>query len=368
MHPDNCAPRLRIRAATRCLSVAAVLLALAACAGPTPLLKRGQSSGPQWPEAPFAARIEWVKSVATPEDAGIDKGFWKKALELLTGADLHPIVRPYGVLFDNAGRLLIADPGTGVVHLMDTKEGRYSRIVATNGAPLTSPIGLAEDDSNRLYITDSASNAVYLYDLDNHKLTPFLEKLQRPTGIAYNRANRLLYISETTAHRVIAVDVGGKVKYRFGDRPSDPSPLNLPTDIATDAKGQVYVTDPLNFKIKIFTPEGLLVSQFGLMGDSHGEFNKPKGVAVDAEGHIFVSESMLDSVQIFDDSGQFIFSFGTNGTDDGAFWMPSGLFINGSYIFVADTFNHRVQIFRYLGAEVDSKAMSNRMKTTSRLD
>src|SRR6185369_1093137 len=108
---------------------------------------------------------------------------------------------------------------------------------------------------------------------------------------------------------------------------------------------------------------------FGVMGDSRGELNKPKGIAVDPEGRIFVSDALLDAVQIFDDTGQFLFSFGSTGTDDGYFWMPSGLFIHEGYIFVADTFNQRVQIFRYLSGETSSSGSAPEpVLTTKRSD
>jgi len=333
------------------LALAALLCLVLGCATPVPLLQRAQPAGPQWPEAPFKARIAWVKSVALPEDAGIKKSFWKRTLELFTGADKRGIVKPYGVFYDDAGRLFIADPGAGLVHLMETREGRYSTIVGPKGARLRSPIALAEDELGGLFITDSVANTVYRYDLADHSLTPFINGLSRPTGIAYNRVNKLLYIAETNGNRVLAVDRKGAVKATITAAGSSTGPFNRPTDLAVDSRGQIYVTDPLNYKVRILTPEGLVAAEFGAMGDRRGELNKPKGVAVDSEGHIYVCDNLLDAVQIFDESGQFLFSFGATGTSDGAFWMPSGMFIKGDFIFVSDSYNRRVQIFRYLPSE-----------------
>jgi DNA-binding beta-propeller fold protein YncE len=336
------------RGALRLGPLLALCWLLAGCAAPGPLLERSQP-GPQWPDAPFPARVEWVKSVASPEDAGIGKPFWKKALELITGADQHQINRPYGILYDDAGRLVIADPGSSVVHVMDTREGRYLRLRGTKGSAFRSPIALAEDAAGLLYITDSSTNTVYRYDFVSGALTTFITGLQRPTGIAFNPVNGLLYLSETMAHRVIAVDLSGKVRYRFGDKsPAQDGALNLPTDLAVDAKGKVYVTDPLNFKIRIYTPEGTALSQFGVMGDAHGELNKPKGIAVDSEGRILVCDALLDAVQLFNEKGQFLFSFGTAGAQAGGLWLPSGLSIHNNFVFVADTFNQRIQVFRLL--------------------
>ncbi|GFO54602.1 hypothetical protein GMSM_16090 [Geomonas sp. Red276] len=342
------------------LALAGLFLLTAACATSQTTLLQRSKPGPQWPEAPMAPQIEWVKSISTPEDAGIGVSFWKRIVKLIAGPDPHQFLKPYGVLYDAADRLIVADTGAGVVHLMDTRQRQYRRITKDQGRAFISPIGLAEDASGRLYITDSEAGAVYRYDLATGQLSLFMGKLARPTGIAYNSINHLLYISETTAHRVLAVDENAKVRWSFGDTPGSVGilPFNLPTDIAVDRKGQVYVNDPLNYKIRIFTPEGLQVGQFGAMGDSSGEMNKPKGIAVDPEGNVYVADALLDAVQIFDDTGQFLFTFGGVGTEDGAFWMPSGICIRGEYIFVTDTFNQRIQIFRRVAPERESSAVS----------
>lgn len=357
-HPRKSADKgFRYGAGWLRLAVACCLgLMLAACAAPRPLLERSQDTELRWPPRPERAKVEWVKSIAVPEDAGISKGFWRKALELVTGGDLHRIVKPYGVLYDAGARLIIADPGAGMVHVMDTKAGHYQVVAGAGGLPLRSPIGLAEDDKNNLYITDSVNDAVYRYDLVQHTLTPFVLALERPTGIAFNPVNKLLYISETGANDVIAVDLKGSLKLRFSNAGTAATagmqlPFNRPTDVAVDFKGQVFVTDPLNYKIRIFTPEGFPVTQFGEMGDARSELNKPKGIAVDGVGRIYVCDAMQDLVKVFDDGGNLLFSFGGTGGGPGGLWMPSGIFIYQQFIFVADTYNQRVQIFKMLGPD-----------------
>lgn len=327
------------------------LFCLGGCAATVPMLTPVEANAPQWPEAPLEAQVRWVKSVSGPDEAGIAKSYWRRAVELIAGADQKQIVKPYGVLYDDAGRLFVADPGQGVVHVMDTRNGSYSTIAGSGEYRLISPIALAQDEKGGLFITDSAGNAIYRYDIAARTMTPFLRGLGRPTGIAYNRKNKLLYVSETNYNRVLAIDENGNQRLAIGGGDSVEALFNRPTDVAVDDRGRVYVTDPLNYKIKIFSAEGLLLREFGDMGDAPGQFNKPKGIAVDRDGRIYVCDSLLDAVQIFDDNGQFIFIFGSNGTAAGEFWMPSGIFIQGDHIFVADTFNRRVQIFSLLAGK-----------------
>jgi DNA-binding beta-propeller fold protein YncE len=338
----------------RYLLLLPLLFILAACAGTDSLYLSKPAVDLEWPrQSGGGPRVAWIKNIASYQDAGIAKGFWRRALEFFSGADEEKIVRPYGVIFDGNERLFIADPGMGVVHCMDIKGGRYTVIGGKEDSPLRSPIGLAEDEAEHLYITDSVTATVYIYDIKEGTLKPFLaDRLKRPTGIVFNEATKFLYIVDTIAGQVVAVDTAGKERNRFGTSGEGSVEFNHPTDIAVDDIGQLYITDPLNFRIKVFTPEGSLVNQFGAAGDAAGDMYKPKGLAVDSSGHVYVCDAMLDTVQVFDDSGRLLLTFGKAGTDNGEFWMPSGLFIDRrNYIYVSDTYNRRIQVFRFTAGE-----------------
>ena len=70
-------------------------------------------------------------------------------------------------------------------------------------------------------------------------------------------------------------------------------------------------------------------------------------MAVDRERRIFVADAMFDNVQIFDFEGNFLYYFGGPGHMQEEFWMPSGILIHSDdTIWVADTYNGRIQIFQ----------------------
>lgn len=313
-----------------------------------------------WPPAPFEPRIQWVKAIHDQQDAGIEKSFWKKLGEFIAGKEKHGISKPYGVYVDNQKRLFVTDTGRGIVHEFDITNNEYF-IIGNHKRVLQAPIALTGDNAGNLYITDSAAGTVFRYNILEKTLTPFITgKLAHPTGIAFNSKNRLLYITDTAGHRIVAFDMQGFERFRIGSRGGDSGYFNYPTDLFVDSDGDLYVTDALNARIQVFSANGKFLRMFGTAGDSAGYFAKPKGIAVDSEGHIYVSDAIQDSVQIFDKTGVLMLVIGESGTRAGQFWMPSGLFIDqNDNIYVSDSYNQRIQMFRYLKSTEEKPELQN---------
>lgn len=331
------------------LLACALLLGAAGCAvtsqpRPTPVLDKMV-----WPPPPMEARIAWVQSIATPDDAGIRKGFWGKLLGAVFGEELLRIKRPYGIHVDRKERILIADTGGRVIHLIDRSSGRYQLVRGPEGGRFLSPIGVTEDAREMVYVTDSAAAKVYRFSPDNLKVEPFISSgLQRPTGIVYSPLTDLIYVSDTVAGQIVAFTTAGQESFRFGAAGEAAGQFNHPTDLAVDPMGRLLVTDALNGRVQIFSDRGAYLKGFGELGNASGNFAKPKGIAVDSEGHLHICDALFDTVQIFDEDGRFLLSYANRGGGKGELWMPSGLFIRGDLIYVADTYNNRIQIFQYL--------------------
>lgn len=342
-------PIFRLAPMLRLAVAACAILVSGACAGVQTAQEPAAESAVEWPLGSDGARVVWVKNISDFKEFGSGKGLWGRAVELLAGREqTQGIVRPYGVLHDASGRLYLADPGGRVVHCLDlTKQQHW--VIGGQDSALVSPIGLTVDDKDRLYITDSATGVVYRYDPEQRSLKPFLSrKLGRPTGIAFNPVNNLIYISDTLESQIVVVDKNGVERRRLGKPGDGGYGLNRPTDIAVNRTGEILVTDSLNFRITVLTPEGQVARQFGAVGDADGFFSRPKGIGVDSGGHVYVCDALRDAVQVFAADGTPLLVFGRGGNSRGRFMMPSGLYIDRSdNIFVADTYNKRIQVFRY---------------------
>ncbi|KAL3265607.1 hypothetical protein HHI36_009811 [Cryptolaemus montrouzieri] len=93
--------------------------------------------------------------------------------------------------------------------------------------------------------------------------------------------------------------------------------------------------------------------KFGQLGPSKGQFNSPHGFCLGLEEDIIVADTNNHRVQVFEKSGTFKFQFGIPGKDEGQLWYPRKVAVmrsSGKYV-VCDRGNERsrMQIFTKSG-------------------
>ena len=86
--------------------------------------------------------------------------------------------------------------------------------------------------------------------------------------------------------------------------------------------------------------------KWGIRGSGDGEVEPPLSVAVASDGSLYVADTYNHRVQKFTSEGVFVSKWGTEGTGDGQFDEPGGLGVaaDGS-VYVADSKNSRIQKF-----------------------
>jgi DNA-binding beta-propeller fold protein YncE len=108
------------------------------------------------------------------------------------------------------------------------------------------------------------------------------------------------------------------------------------------------VSDLKNDRIQVVDKEGETLSAFGGGGNGPGEFKSPAGIAFDKHDNVYITEMGNSRVQVFDKNGRFLTMWGRAGSGAGEFLNPHGVVVDhaSGYVYVADTGNHRIQVFR----------------------
>jgi uncharacterized protein (TIGR03663 family) len=166
----------------------------------------------------------------------------------------------------------------------------------------------------------------------------------------------------------------------------EPGQFNHPRGLAVGPEGNVYVVDSDNHRVQVLDPNGNLLRQWGgncnmdsqlgcidpdgdgplALGD--GQFQEPWGIAVDAEGRSYVADTWNHRVQVFDAEGNFLTKWGFYGqtvTDARYFYGPRDIAVDDQgQVYVTDTGNKRVVVFDGEGNLLDQWGQEGAMPGT----
>jgi uncharacterized protein (TIGR03437 family) len=160
--------------------------------------------------------------------------------------------------------------------------------------------------------------------------------------------------------------------------------LNGPGQLALDSKGNLYIADALNHRIRLLTGGNVTTvagtGTAGWAGDgaaaTSAELNFPEGVAVDASGNIYIADTGNHVIRKVDTTGNITTIAGTGGVvgnigDSGPALeaqldRPSAVALDASgNIYIADTGNSEIRkvvgtnIFCVLGCGISGGSLAN---------
>ena len=245
---------------------------------------------------------------------------------------------PMGIVLDAAGNLYVADRDASVVRKV-TPAGTIQTVAGTgvagfagDGGPATlaqlnGPCGVAIDAAGNLYIADTKNEAVREvtadgtigtvagtgirgYQGDGELARNAL--LDGPEAVAVDASGNL-YIADTFNGRVRRVGADGVISNFAGlgstglfggdGGPATAASLSLPTDIAIDRAGSLYIADFGNSRVRVVTggviatiagrPDGTAV----VNGEAavNARLEGPTGVTADASGNVYFVEAGIGS-------------------------------------------------------------------------
>jgi uncharacterized protein (TIGR03663 family) len=162
-------------------------------------------------------------------------------------------------------------------------------------------------------------------------------------------------VEDPYAAKMITLDA----QTTFGQQGSDPGQFNNPHGIAVAGDGSVYVVDTMNNRIQHLSASGEVLQVWGQKADVSqgqapgGTFNEPWGIAVAPDGSVYVADTWNHRIQHFTADGKLLGMFGTFGQGETplAFYGPRDVAVDSSgRIFVTDTGNKRVVVFNSDGS------------------
>ena len=221
--------------------------------------------------------------------------------------------------------------------------GRGARLRASTSTPIDGNVW-AYDRCGANTCEGSTVDPVFKFDRKTGKMLKRFGggMIVFPHGIHIDRQGNV-WITDGRAsmdgmkgHQVIKFSPDGKVLMRIGKAGvggTGPGELNMPNDVITNEKGEIFVSDGHSGqdpnpspgstgRILKFTKDGKLIKEWGVIGTKPSEFRTPHALAFDSKGRLFVADRGNHRIQIFDQDGKFLDEWEQ-------FSRISGLFIKG---------------------------------------
>ncbi|MEV8565184.1 cellulase family glycosylhydrolase [Streptomyces sp. NPDC051322] len=329
-----------------------------------------------------------------PPTSMVAAGGERSGVDALTAGQTPTDVASFG------HTVYIADATDNVIRALDATTGKET-VVAGTGTPgfsgddgkatsarLNQPAGVAVDRSGNLFIADTDNNRIREVAHSNGAITTVAgtgksgyngdhrgtaTQLRQPHGLEVG-AEGEVYIADTFNNRVRELGPDGKVTtvagtgtpdYSGDGGPADKAALNTPYTLTLDAKGDIFVADTQNNRVREVTAaDGKIATVAGngwprYTGDGEkatmAQLQFPDGIAVEPNGDLLISDMSNYEVRRVDHAtgkmaraaGQATKNgFAGDGGDatNAKVYLPEGIAVDGSggYYF-ADRGNHRVR-------------------------
>ncbi|HLZ29446.1 MAG TPA: LuxR C-terminal-related transcriptional regulator [Chloroflexota bacterium] len=260
-------------------------------------------------------------------------------------------------------------------------------------ARLNAPQGLAIGSDGSLYIADMLNNCIRKVDQQGVISTvagtaqagysgdggpAALAQLNSPVGVAAG-FGRVVYIADSANHRVrrigsdgviVTVAGTGELGYAGDAGPATSAPVGWPTGLAFDHKGNLYIADAFNDRVRKLDLSGTIttVAGTGIRGYSGDQTRASlaqlslapgpprsagQALAVDTEGNLYIADTANQRVRRVSVGGQITTVAGTGKAGYSGDGGPaSAAELNGPLalavdaddtLFIADTENNRIR-------------------------
>ncbi len=212
------------------------------------------------------------------------------------------------------------------------------------------PRSLICDRDDNLYVAD-LTGRIQKFSPDGEYLLQWQmpqTDLGKPKGMGLDRDGHILVI-EPHYMRVNHFTSGGQRVAQWGVKGTNIGEFILPRSIAQDSQGDFHVSEytvvdrvqrftlgppglaegrrPVGRRVEVLSdgPKGFEAwptASWGSPGILEGQFNRAEGIAVGPRDDIYVADSCNHRIQVFDRDGKFLRSHGRAGSHPGEFSYP----------------------------------------------
>jgi DNA-binding beta-propeller fold protein YncE len=255
---------------------------------------------------------------------------------------------PRAIVATPEGRIFVADK-TGRIQRFGAS-GQFETSWETPAHKAGFPVGMGLAPDGRVFVADTHYNQVLIYDQDGNLLGKFGKpgrgpgEFEMPTDVAIDHDGNI-YVSETGGNdRISKFDAEFNYTKSFGGSDAGEAATSRPTGMTIDADDTLWVADAVNHRLLRFSLDGQLLRQIGSMGDGLGQFRYPHDTAMMPDGTLIVAEYGSSRLQQVTRDGKGVRTWGQPGWQVGQLGYPWGVAVASGKVYVVDSGNNRLQV------------------------
>jgi DNA-binding beta-propeller fold protein YncE len=213
------------------------------------------------------------------------------------------------------------------------------------------PVGLSVHPDGRLFVADTHESRVAVFDRDGALLETFGEegdapgRFRLPTDVAFDQEG-FIYVAEYNGNdRISKWTPELQCVAVLADQPIEGLRLKRPSGIGVDGEQTLWVSDACNHRVIRLSREGEVLLVFGGLGSEPGQMRYPYDLCITPQDTILICEYEGNRLQWFDKEGRSLGVWGRSGRAVGDLFFPWGAAYGpDGNIYIADSLNHRVQV------------------------
>ena len=215
------------------------------------------------------------------------------------------------------------------------------------------PVGLSMHPDGRLFVADTHYNRVMIFDREGQTLGTFGKpgtgsgEFELPTDVAFD-AQGCIYVGEYCGNdRITKWSADFAFMHVIGGDEIEGVRLRRPAGLGVDAEQTLWVADACNHRIVRFSLDGEVLAVFGTYGSEPGQMRYPYDLCITPDDTIMVCEYEGNRLQWFSKSGKSLRIWGGSGRAIGRLDAPWGAAYGpDGLVYVADARNSRIQVIR----------------------
>ncbi len=213
--------------------------------------------------------------------------------------------------------------------------------------------------NKQVFIADTGNARISVFDLQGKFVRQIKLKSEKPTSnpvapVSLLIMDNKIIWSDRQNHQLCASKIdNGKTLKCWGGKGEADGQFNYPYQLASDDQDYIFAVDVLNARVQAFSPKAKHFMNTGRFGvNTMGSLFRPNGLVLTEDNQLLVSDAYLGSISVYK-NGRALGLLTDSNAENLFFKSPTSLTLHKNKLYVTDTLNNSIEVFKLNATESD---------------